>query len=87
MAVAPEQAVRLVQVAAPEERRQLVLLVAQVVFHRRLEERLVAPEKMVRPVISSVLRRITAEAELAVLMAAQRRHQLRLATMQAPQVA
>jgi hypothetical protein len=55
MAAVQEQAVRPVQVAAPEEHRQLVLLVAQVAFHRQLEERLVAPEKMVRPVISSAL--------------------------------
>jgi hypothetical protein len=62
-------------------------LVAPVVFHPPLAERSAVPERVVLQVISWAAWRITAEVELAVLTAVQRRRQLHPATMQAPQAA
>jgi hypothetical protein len=52
MAAAQEQAVRLVQVAAPEEHRQLDSLVAPVVFHPPLAAPLEVPARTEPPIIS-----------------------------------
>jgi hypothetical protein len=68
-------------------RQQMDSRVVQVVFHQPLAARSEVQARVARQVITSAVCRITAEVELAVLTAVQRRHQLHLATMQAPQVA
>jgi hypothetical protein len=81
-AVAVEVGLALPSVQAA--RQQLDSLEAPVVFHPPLAARLEAQARTVLLVISSAVCRITAEVELAVLTAVQRRHQLHPATMQAP---
>jgi hypothetical protein len=65
-------------------RQPMDSLVEQAAHHQLWVAHLAASARTVPLVISSAVCRITAEVELAVLMAVQRRHQLHPATMQAP---
>jgi hypothetical protein len=73
--------------SVPAVRQQPDSLVAQAAHHQPLTERSEAQARVAHQVISSAVWRITAEVELAVLTAVQRRRQLHPATMQAPQAA
>jgi len=78
---------RVVQAAVLEVYRQRDSLVARVVFHPPLVARSAASAKTEPPIISLELWTITAEVELAVLMAVQRPHQLHPATARGLQAA